>query len=228
VPSNAELRPRITVQAAQTLDGKIALSQTRTLLSSPEGLEIAHRNRAAHDAVMVGSSTVRIDDPELSVRYCSGAQPKRIVLASSLDIPANARVLESGPGVLIIGAEGQAPKTRMDELQRAGAEVHLVSATDDGLLSMRAALTAIYQWGVRRLLVEGGARVLTTLFRERLVDYLALEIVPVLLGNSGVPAVSNIGVGALGQAPRLADAKVRHVGTSIMVEGRMEYFTESN
>jgi riboflavin biosynthesis pyrimidine reductase len=116
----------------------------------------------------------------------------------------------------------------MEQLRRAGAEVHLVNATDDGLLSMTAALAAIYRWGVRRLLVEGGARVLTTLFRERLVDHLALEIVPLLLGTSGVPAVSNIGVGALNQAPRLVDAKVKHVGSSIMIEGRLEYFTASD
>lgn len=226
VPSNAELRPFITVQAAQTLDGKIALPQTRTLLSSPEGLEMAHQTRAAHDAVLVGSSTVRIDDPELSVRYCSGSQPKRIVLASSLDIPNTARVLAPGPGVLIIGAEGKAPRERMDSLQRAGAEVHLVSATGDGLLSMTAALATIYQWGVRRLLVEGGARILTTLFREQLVDLLALEIVPILLGTGGVSAVANIGVGALSEAPRLVDVRVMHAGSSILVEGRVEYFTK--
>ncbi len=226
--SNAEVRPRITVQAAQTLDGKIALPQTRTLLSSPEGLEMAHRTRSTHDAVLVGSSTVRIDDPELSVRYCSGSQPKRIVLATSLNIPTNARVLAPGPGVLIIGAEGHAPHTKVAQLQRAGAEVHLVGATDDGLLSIRAALAAIHQWGVRRLLVEGGARVLTTLFREQLVDHLVLEIAPLLLGNSGVPAVSNIGVVALSQAPRLVDAQVKLVGSSIFVEGHLEYLKESD
>ncbi len=228
VPSNAELRPFITAQVAQTLDGKIALPQTRTLLSSPEGLAIAHATRAAHDAVLVGSSTVRIDDPELSVRYCSGPQPKRIVLASSLDIPNTARVLAAGPGVLVIGAESKASHKRMDLLRRAGAEVHLVRSTGDGLLSMTAALAAIHKWGVRRLLVEGGARVLTTLFRERLVDQLALEIVPMLLGAAGVSAVANVGVGALREAPRLVDVRVRHAGSSILVEGRVEYFTETD
>jgi riboflavin biosynthesis pyrimidine reductase len=69
-PAPCAERPYITVQIAQTLDGKIALPLTRTLLSSREGLETAHRARSQHDAVLVGSSTVRIDNPELTVRYC--------------------------------------------------------------------------------------------------------------------------------------------------------------
>ena len=111
-----ELRPQITVQVAQTLDGRIALPQMRTVLSSPEGLEFAHRMRAQHDAVLVGSGTVKIDDPQLTVRYGSGPQPRRIVLASSLDIPATARLLAPGPGVLVIGAEGHAPDARIENM----------------------------------------------------------------------------------------------------------------
>jgi riboflavin biosynthesis pyrimidine reductase len=91
-----ELRPHISVRAAQTLDGRISLLQKRTLLSCREGLETAHRSRAEHDAVMVGSSTIRIDNPRLSVRYCTGPQPKRVILASTLNIPTDSHVFAPG------------------------------------------------------------------------------------------------------------------------------------
>ena len=216
-------RPSITIHVAQTLDGKISLPETRTVFSSPEGLEVAHRARTEHDAVMVGSSTIKIDDPQLSVRYCAGSQPKRIVLASSLDIPVTARVLLPGTAVMVIGAAGRTSQTRVDLLRRAGAQVCLVRATDDGLISISAALEAVYDWGVRRLLVEGGARVLTTLFRERLVDQVALEIVPILLGVPAIPTLANIGVGTLAEAPKLVDVHVTHLGSSILVRGRVEH-----
>ena len=216
-------RPTITIQAAQSLDGRISLPQTRTLLSSREGLEIAHRARAENDAVLVGSSTIRIDDPELSVRFCAGPQPKRIVLASSLDIPTTARIFAPGPGVMIIGAVGRASRHRADCLEQAGVYVRIVEATDNGFVSMPAALAEIYRWGVRRLLVEGGARVLTTLFRERLVDEVALEIVPILLGATGVPSVANIGVEVIEEAPKLLDVRFKQLGSSILVQGRVEH-----
>lgn len=218
-----ELRPQITVQVAQTLDGRIALPQMRTVLSSPEGLEFAHRMRAQHDAVLVGSGTVKIDDPQLTVRYGSGPQPRRIVLASSLDIPATARLLAPGPGVLVIGAEGHAPGARIEKLTSAGAQVKLVPSTEDGLTSIPAALETIFNWGVRRLLVEGGARVLTSLFRQQLVDRVAFEIVTGLFGAPGLALLGNIGVVMPEGAPKLVDVCVKHLGTSILVEGRLEH-----
>jgi len=215
-------RPTVTIQAAQSLDGRISLPQTRTLLSSREGLELAHRTRAKHDAVLVGSSTVKIDDPQLSVRYCAGSQPRRIVLASSLDIPLAAKVFAPGPGVMVIGTRRSAPPERVSAVRGAGAEVRLVQADAFGLVSIGEALREIYAWGVRSLLVEGGARILTTLFRERFVDDVLFEIVPVLLGAPGVPSVADIGVSVLDNAPKISDVRITQLGSSILVEGHVE------
>lgn len=220
-PETMWQRPHVTIQAAQTLDGKIALARKRTLLSSREGLETAHRARAQSDAVLVGSSTVRIDNPELTVRYCAGRQPRRIVLASRLDLPTTARVFAPGPGVMVIGVETLASVAQIRSLQDAGADVHLVPPSASGLVSLPDALRAVHQWGVRRLLVEGGAGVLTAFLRERLVDEIVLEIVPVLLGAQGVPSIADIGVSAFGDAPKLSHVRVTRVGSSILVHGRL-------
>ncbi len=213
-------RPRVTIQAAQTLDGKIALARKRTLLSSREGLETAHRARSEHDAVLVGSSTVRIDNPELTVRYCTGRQPRRIVLASALDLPLSAKVFAPGPGVMIIGVENAATVEQIRRLEDVGASVHLVPPNSGGLVSLKAALRVVYQWGVKRLLVEGGAGVLTAFLRERLVDDVVLEIVPLLLGAQGISSIADIGVSAIADAPKLRHVRVTRAGTSILVQGR--------
>ena len=60
--------PYVTVHLAQSLDGRVALDGVLTLLSTREGRTCAHAARAAHDAVLVGASTVRIDNPRLTVR----------------------------------------------------------------------------------------------------------------------------------------------------------------
>src|SRR5260370_40367109 len=151
-------RPRVTVHFAQSLDGRIGPPGARTLLSGREGIELAHRTRAEHDAVLVGSNAVRVDDPQLTVRACPGPQPRRIVLASTLDISPRARMLERGPGVLAIGVVGRATKEARERLEATGTQVRLGAASHEGLVPLDAALREIRGRGVERLLVAGGAR----------------------------------------------------------------------
>jgi riboflavin-specific deaminase-like protein len=218
-----EARPRVSLHFAQTLDGRIALLGVRTPLSSRAGFELAHRARAEHDAVLVGRATVQVDDPRLTVPTPGARQPRRIVVASSLDISPDARVLRGGPGTLVIGVEGRASARARARLTGAGAEVRLVAAGDDGLVSLPDALAVILAWGVKRLLVEGGGRVLSSFLRHRLADEATIEIVPRWLGGGALAAIGEIGVTALEQAVALEDARVERAEASIVVRGRIAY-----
>jgi len=218
--------PHVTLHFAQSLDGRIAFPRARARLSSPEGIVLAHRARAANDAVLVGSRTVHVDDPRLTVRACDGRQPRRIVLASGLDVPASARVFERGPGLLVIGARGRAAPDAVARLTAAGAQVRVVDATPDGLVSLPAALDAIRAWGVARLLVEGGARILTAFLRERLAASATVEIAPRWLGEPGLVALGAIGAGAKDASAStvaLAETHVDRAGESVVVRGRVVY-----
>jgi riboflavin-specific deaminase-like protein len=216
-------RPRVTVHFAQSLDGRIGLPGARTVLSSPEGIELAHRARAEHDAVLVGSNTVRVDDPQLTVRVCPGTHPRRIVLASTLDIPPRARLLERGPGVLAIGVAGRATPEAQARLESMGTQVRLVAASSEGLVSLEAALHEIRRWGVERLLVEGGARILTAFVRARAVDVVAIEIAPCLYGGSALSALGDIGLDTPERAFALTDTRVERVGANFVVRGQVAY-----
>jgi 5-amino-6-(5-phosphoribosylamino)uracil reductase/diaminohydroxyphosphoribosylaminopyrimidine deaminase/5-amino-6-(5-phosphoribosylamino)uracil reductase len=190
-------RPSVTLHLAQTIDGRIAGRGARVALSTREGLEIAHRARAEHDAILVGAQTVVIDDPWLTVRLCDGPQPLRVVLASALHIPEGARILDrsarpQGP-LLVIGAEGRATEAARARLAARGAEVCVVRAADCGWVSLPHALASLRERGIMRLLVEGGARVLTSFLRERLADRAAIEIVPRIFGESGLAAFGALG-----------------------------------
>jgi riboflavin-specific deaminase-like protein len=216
-------RPRVSLHFAQSLDGRIALTGTRTPLSSRAGFELAHRARTEHDAVLVGRATVHVDDPRLVAAFEGGPQPRRIVLASTLDVPSNARILRGGPGTLVIGVAGRAPPGARERLEAAGAEVRLVAPGEDGLVALPEALAEIHAWGVERLLVEGGACVLSSLLRQRLADEATIEIVPRLLGGRAVAAIGDIGVTSLDQAVALEDAQVERAEGSIVVRGRLAY-----
>ncbi|HEY4015619.1 MAG TPA: RibD family protein [Polyangiaceae bacterium] len=216
-------RPKTTLHFAQSLDGRIGLPGVRTPLSSHEGVLLAHRARAEHDAVLVGRATVTVDDPRLAAVGHEGRQPKRVVLASTLDVRVGARVLQGGPGTLVVGVEGRASAAAQARLEAEGATVKLVAADDGGLVSLPAALAAIRAWGVERLLVEGGARVLSAFLRGRLADEATVEIAPRLLGAPAVAAVGEVGVVRIEHAITIDEPTVERAGASVVVRGRLVY-----
>lgn len=101
--------------------------------------------------------------------------------------------------------------------------MRLVAAGSDGLVSLPEALAVIHGWGVERLLVEGGACVLSSFLRHRLADEATIEIVPRWLGGGALAAIGEIGVTTLEHAVALEDARVERAEASIVVRGRLAY-----
>jgi 5-amino-6-(5-phosphoribosylamino)uracil reductase/diaminohydroxyphosphoribosylaminopyrimidine deaminase/5-amino-6-(5-phosphoribosylamino)uracil reductase len=221
-------RPLVTLHFAQSLDGRIALGPRfpRTILSCTEGTAAAHRARASHDAVLVGINTLLHDDPLLTARGPERARPLRVVLDSSLRLPLSARLLapaaDAGP-VLVIGCADRTSHARRLELESAGAEVLLIPAGDCGRVALPAALASLAERGVKRLLVEGGAQVLTSFVRARLADRAEIEIAPLWLGSEATPAFAELGVAELLQAQRLVGTEVERLGSSLLLRGEIAY-----
>lgn len=216
-------RPRVRLHYAQSLDGRIARIGRQTRLSTTEGLLLAHRARAEHDAVLVGRGTLRIDDPLLTVRECEGSQPRRVVLSSKLDIPSSARIFSPGGKVMVIGLEGGAHDEDRRRLVALGAEVELVPADGFGLLALPAVLGILHATGVERLLVEGGALVLTSFLHQRLADEVTIEIAPQLFGEPSLCALGRVTEAPFEDSPRLHRVTVERAGESLMVRGSLVY-----
>ena len=216
-------RPLVTVHLAQSLDGRVALDGAMTPLSTTEGHACAHAARADHDAVLVGASTVRIDDPRLTLRDAPGEQPLRVVLASTLTLPRGARVLARDGRVLVIGAEGREAGNERRSLESAGIEVAIAPRDADGRVSIDGALAILAERGVRALLVEGGPSVVTSFLCARRVDRMHIEIAMRLLGAPGTPMLGGLAVGALPEAPALANVSVERLGENVLVRGDVVY-----
>jgi riboflavin-specific deaminase-like protein len=216
-------RPFVTVHLAQSLDGRVALEGNATPLSTAAGRACAHAARAAHDAVLVGASTVRIDNPRLTVREAPGEDPLRVVLASTLALPRGAHALGGDREALVIGAEGRISSEERSFLEAAGVEVAVAERDLDGRVAVEGALELLAARGVERLLVEGGAKVVTSFLRARCVDRLSIEIAMRLLGAPGTAMLGALGVGALEQAPSLANVSVERLGDNVLVRGDVVY-----
>jgi GTP cyclohydrolase II len=213
--------PFVTLAWAQSLDGSIALEAGRGLaLSGDESLALTHAVRASHDAILVGIETLLADDPLLSVRHWSGRSPAPIVLDSHLRTPPTARLLASaGPDrVVRIACTAGADEARAAALTERGARIVRLPAWANGWVDLEALLGALGAAGVRRLMVEGGARVLTSFLRAELGDYAVVTVAPRLLG--GLPAV-----GALDRArlPRFEQVMSHQLAADVLLAGSLAW-----
>jgi riboflavin-specific deaminase-like protein len=212
-------RPFVTLSYAQSLDGSIALVPGVHLdLSSPPALVFTHRLRSAHDAILVGIGTVLADNPRLTVRLWEGPQPQPVVLDSRLRLPLTAALWQH-PRPLWLAAAADADPARRTALTARGARVLWLPRSADGGIDLTALLAHLAALGIRRLMVEGGSRVITAFLAARLVDLVAITVTPHLIGGLR-------GVQPLGQSPQAPLLALRQpcwtqIGPDLVVWGML-------
>jgi 3,4-dihydroxy 2-butanone 4-phosphate synthase/GTP cyclohydrolase II len=208
-------RPHVTLKYAQTLDGRIAThaGDSKWISGEPERC-VSHALRAACDAVLVGVGTVLSDDPQLTVRLVPGTSPTRIVLDSTLRLPDDARILEDEAPTIVVTTDRSSPARRR-ELEARGIAVRVVPAGPGGV-DLPVALRVLHDAGVRSLLVEGGAQVITSLLRGRLVDRLVVAIAPTIVG-AGKEAVGDLHTTRIAEGLRLTRRTLQPVGEDLLV-----------
>jgi GTP cyclohydrolase II len=177
-------RPLVTLSYAQSLDGSIALRRGSPFsLSGKEALVLTHQIRAAHDAVLVGIGTVLVDNPRLTVRLVEGRNPRPVILDSHLRFPLDSNLLNNPTVSPIIAATTFPKPEKQKALEAAGAKVLCLPPDYHGWVELSELLKALVGLGIGSVMVEGGARVITSFLSQHLVDRLIITISPRLLGG---------------------------------------------
>jgi diaminohydroxyphosphoribosylaminopyrimidine deaminase/5-amino-6-(5-phosphoribosylamino)uracil reductase len=163
--------------------------------------------RAQCDAVLVGIGTVQADDPLLTCRLpgMEADSPVRVVLDRSLRISGTSRLVQSArqtPLWVMTSTVAEAPAAA--KLGAAGAQVIRVpGSSTTPLLDVAAVLNVLAERGITRLLVEGGARVASSLVAAGLVDEFWLLRGRDSIGAGGVAALDALPLSALTRSPML-------------------------
>lgn len=188
-------RPFVTWKYAATLDGRVAAADlSARWISSVAARVDSHAFRASVDAIVVGSGTVLADDPHLTVRDADDNlaqfQPLRVVLDRRHRLPQTAQVLDDAAETLVL--DTAVP---------------------------RFALKALYDRGVRHVLLEGGPTLAGSFVEARCVDEVIAYLAPRLLG-AGPSALGHAGIGSIAQAVTLELDTVSRLGDDVKIVAR--------
>jgi len=192
--SAREQRPFVTVKWASTLDGRAAAADgSSQWITGTAARQRVHEQRAASDAILVGTGTVFADDPTLTARGDAGElmelQPLPVVIGER-HIPGDAKLWEHPRGVLETGSRN------LDEV-----------------------LTWLFEQGIRRAYVEGGPTLASAFIAAGLVDEYLVYLAPKLLGGDRL-AIGDLGIASIGEARELRITAVESLGDDILITAR--------
>jgi diaminohydroxyphosphoribosylaminopyrimidine deaminase/5-amino-6-(5-phosphoribosylamino)uracil reductase len=213
-------RPLVTLKLATSLDGRIATGRGESQwITGPPARERAHALRAAHDAIMVGTGTVLADDPQLTCRLPGLAHrsPVRVVVDRHLRIPPTTRLISDARAVPTwVLTLPSADAARRQAFLCAGATLIDIDPGPNGNGSLAAALAALGERGITRLLVEGGGHLAAAFARAGLIDRLVWVHAPMLIGGDGIPAIAELRLEVLSEAPGFERLSTEMVGDDIL------------
>ncbi len=216
-------RPFVSLKMAMSLDGRIASQPgQQEWLTGEEARAFVRDLRIQHDTVAVGAGTIRVDDPQLTVRPAHDrARPYvRAVFCETDPVDAHSRVFQPEEGyakTLVLAPAGAREKFKTLE---SVAELVFVGDDAEMQLDLNAALSKLFERGVTSVLCEGGPTMAGNLLRGKLVDRVHWLIAPRFLHTpQAVPVI----VGEpLGQTGALHFTSIERLGTDVLVTGTFD------
>lgn len=216
-------RPYVLLSAAMSVDGHIDDTEPGPLmLSDAADLDRVDEVRAGVDAILVGATTIRRDDPRLLVRSerrraareAAGRtpNPRKVTLTASGDLDPAARFFTLGAEEkLVYASSGAVARAR----ETVGAAATVVDAGEP--IDLPRLLADLCERGVERLMVEGGTAMHTLFLTTGLADELHLVVAPFFVGDAEAPRFVGPGRFVHDAGHRMHLAEARPIGDLVLL-----------
>ncbi len=210
-------RPYVTLKMGVSADGKIAAGPgQRTSITGPEVKTRVYLMRAESDAILIGLSTVLIDDPQLTCRLpgMAARSPIRVVADTRLSIPSKAKLVKTAEQIQV-----WILATRKGSVS-AGITVIDCRQTPNGWVDFTDALGRLAERGINRLMVEGGSHIAHSLLQAGLVDEVHIFRSPTVIGPQGTDAIADMPLTELDRSFKQTSKEVLGTDTLTVYERR--------
>lgn len=182
------MRPYVILNAAMTLDGKIATRTGSSNISGKEDLERVHELRKECDAIMVGIGTVLADDPRLTVHKIDAKpedNPVRVVVDSKCRTPIAARITNKDARTIIAGANEYKydfmVTDRYETFKKRGVDFFF---SGDKRVDLSLLMSYLHEEGIEKLMLEGGATLNFSMIKAGLIDEIRICVAPMVVGGA--------------------------------------------
>ena len=181
----------VIAQIGQSIDGRIALNNGNShYINNPKSIIYLHCLRSISDAIIVGSNTIKKDDPLLTTRKIKGTNPKRIIIDGSLSLNNKYKIFNDGNENIIF--------------TKSNKNIRLNNSTIIRLKEKNFTknfITQIKKLKYKNILVEGGSKTISELINNKYIDILQFLIAPILIG-SGINSLNLKEISNLNKAIR--------------------------
>lgn len=216
-------RPYTLLSCSMSIDGYLdTATAPRLQLSNDADFDRVDEVRASCDAILVGATTVRNDNPRLLIRSADrrarrierglSASPIKVTVTRHGQLDAAANFFTLGDAEKIVYSTNTGA---MDVRERLDAVATVVDAGDR--VDMRWLITDLGDRGVRRLMVEGGRTILTQFLTAGLADELQLVVAPFFVGDSRGCRFVDDGQFPWNPGHRATLAEVRQIGDVVLL-----------
>lgn len=212
--------PFVVAKTAQTLDGKIATAKGESKwITSQQARNFSRRLRNEFDAILVGVNTVIHDNPRLTASR-KAKNLKKIVLDSNLKISPKAQLFKNtNPSDIFLATTKKASKKKIKAFQKKGIHV-LIDPKSKSQIRLKWLFKEFAKHGITSILIEGGAQVIGSALKERLIDKMYVYIAPKIIGDhKALSSINGVQASTLSNAVRLQDLNVQKIGNDISLNG---------
>lgn len=201
---------------AMTLDGKIATTTGQSAwISSQVSRRLVHQRRAESDAVIVGSNTVRRDNPQLTTHGLGDREPLRVVLSRSLDLPREAHLWNVAMAPTLLFTQPHADASMQQSLRDRGVEIVTLDP-----LTPDTVMQNLYERGCSQVLWECGGQLAAEVLKARSAQKVMAFIAPKIIGGQAAPSpVGDLGLEHMMAALQLDRVTVQTIESDILIEG---------
>ena len=185
-------KKKLTIaQLGQSIDGRIALNNGNShYINNKKGIHYLHCLRSISDAIIVGSNTIKKDNPLLTTRKVKGGNPKRIIIDGSLSLTNKYKIFNDGYENIIF------TKSKKNKKLNNSIIIRL-----DKKNFTKNIVSQINKLGYNYVLIEGGSKTISEFLNNKYIDIIQFIIAPIIIG-SGINSLNLREIKSLNKALR--------------------------